>query len=160
MCAILDANVVAEVFGTNRPPAGKGFFDWLDKGDGRLAVGGKLLEELDKSASFKRWRVNAVRYGRVRRVDKDVVNSKTKEIEGACKSDDPHVIALAQVSGSRLLYSNDLALHKDFTDLSLIKKPPGKVYSTLRTSKFTRARRDLLVQAPSCSRRKHKKERR
>ena len=47
MCAIVDANVVSEVFGSNLPPAGEKFFDWLNKGSGRLIVGGKLLEELE-----------------------------------------------------------------------------------------------------------------
>ena len=48
MCAIVDANVVSEVFGSNLSPAGEKFFDWLNKGSGRLVVGGKLLEELKK----------------------------------------------------------------------------------------------------------------
>ena len=38
---------------------------------------------------------------------------------GACQSNDLHVLALAQVSGARLLYSNDLSLHQDFeTEIS------------------------------------------
>ncbi len=50
MCAIVDANVVDEVFGEKRPPAGEKFFDWLTVGNGRLVVGGRLLEELDRSS--------------------------------------------------------------------------------------------------------------
>ena len=31
-------------------------FDWLNKGSGRLVVGGKLLDELEKSSTdFRRW---------------------------------------------------------------------------------------------------------
>ena len=36
MCAIVDSNVVSEVFGSNLPPAGEKFFDWLNQGSGRL----------------------------------------------------------------------------------------------------------------------------
>ena len=50
---------------------------------------------------------------------------------GVCQSNDQHVIALAIVSGARLLYSNDRRLQRDFKDRRLID-PPGKVYSTRR----------------------------
>ena len=30
MCAIIDANVASEVFGTDRPEAGARFFDWIN----------------------------------------------------------------------------------------------------------------------------------
>ena len=55
MCAIIDANVVHEVFAPNLPPAGKRFFAWLNKGSGRLVVGGKLLEELERHSDFRQW---------------------------------------------------------------------------------------------------------
>ena len=45
-----------------------------------------------------------------------------------CVSDDPHVIALAQESGARLLCSLDEALHTDFTNPRLINAPRGHVY--------------------------------
>ena len=44
----------------------------------------------------------------------------------------PHVLALAQVSGARLLYSNDQTLQRDFKNSKLIKNPRGNVYTTLR----------------------------
>ena len=53
---------------------------------------------------------------------------------GACQSNDLHVLALAQVSGARLLYSNDLSLHQDFGNRDLISRPRGKIYSTPRLS--------------------------
>lgn len=46
MCAIVDASVMGEVFGPKPAPAGKVFFEWLNSGNGRLVVGGKLLLEL------------------------------------------------------------------------------------------------------------------
>lgn len=56
MCAIVDANVGSEVFGADPPPAGEGFFAWLNKGRGRLVCGGKLLRELEESSQgFREW---------------------------------------------------------------------------------------------------------
>ncbi len=47
MCAIVDANVMHEVFGSNLQSAGEQFFNWIEKGTKRLVVGGKLREELE-----------------------------------------------------------------------------------------------------------------
>ena len=55
MCAIVDVNVAPEVFGDNPPPVAEKFFEWLERGGGRLVVGGKLLEELEEnSPDFRR----------------------------------------------------------------------------------------------------------
>ena len=48
MCAIVDNNVVNEVFGGGPPEAGKQFRRWLGSRNGRLVVGGRLLEELTR----------------------------------------------------------------------------------------------------------------
>ena len=145
MCAIVDANVVGEVFGHNRPPAGQGFFDWLNTGGGKLVVGGGLKRELySGSSDFKAWAVGAAMAGRMREVNDKIVENKHCNFRTGrnARSNDPHVLALAQVSGSRLLYSNDKDLQSDFKNKTLINNPPGKVYSTLRTKKFTRQRKD------------------
>ena len=150
MCAILDANVVHEVFGSARPPAGKEFFDWIDKRSGHLVVGGKLGEELYKgSPRFRKWAEDARRSGRLRRVDDGKVNTRTEELRRAeaCKSDDPHIIALAQIGRVRLLYSNDVALKGDFRNRALIDNPRGNVYTTLKRKEFTRVHRRLLQKA-------------
>ena len=151
MCAILDANVVHEVFGVARPPAGEGFFNWLNSGGGRLVVGGRLREELNQSSqAYREWAQQARLSGDLKRLDDPEemeVNTKTEVLEqgAALKSNDPHVIALAQVSGSRLLYSNDSDLQDDFKDRRLINNPRGKVYSTLVNDQFTSDRRRQLV---------------
>ena len=60
------------------------------------------------------------------------VDTRTEHLKalGGYKSDDPHVLALAQVSDVRLLYTNDGDLQQDFGDKNLIDNPRGKVYST------------------------------
>lgn len=161
MCAIVDANVASEVFGSKPPPAGspplagEKFFEWLNKGSGRLVVGGKLLEELEKSsADFIYWGRGALLAGRMRIVSKGEVDARTEQIqrEGKISSDDPHVIALAQVSGARLLYSNDGDLQKDFGNGELIDDPRGKVYSTRRDKSFQRSHDRLLKNKNLCRR--------
>ena len=150
MCAIVDANVVGEVFGLNRPPAGLEFFKWLRTGGGRLVVGGKLGMELYNSSNhFKKWAAEAVRAGKIRRVNDNIVKDITLHLQKGSKykSDDSHVLALAQVSGSRLLYSNDRDLQLDFKNKTLIDNPQGKVYSTRQSKKFTQQRKNQLSAA-------------
>lgn len=153
MCAIIDANVVGEVFGSNRSPAGKQFFDWVNTGRGRLMTGGKLTSELDKgSAKFRLWAAQALRSGLLITVNDEEVDDRANKLQQgqACKSDDPHIIALAQVGGARLLYSNDKDLHKDFRDKNLIDDPRGNVYSTIQGGEVRRAHRDLLGKRNLC----------
>ena len=154
MCAIIDANVAAEVFGDDRPEAGEEFFKWIDAGKGVLVVGGKLYQELVRaSAEFRVWGSAALLTGDMTRKDANEVNAKEQEIRGdrEYNSDDPHVLALAQISGARLLYSNDRALQQDFADRRLINDPRGKVYSTLVNRDFSRSHRNLLSRRDLCS---------
>ena len=152
MCAIIDTNVVAEAFGSNRPPAGLMFYEWVNAGTGRLVAGGKLLEELDNNLSFKEWRANAERYGKIRRVNKNDIDARAEQLrsESEYRSNDPHVLALAQVSGARLLYSNDIALQRDFGNKGLIDNPRGKVYSTLNSKSFENSHKRLLGRGDLC----------
>ena len=153
MCAIIDANVASEVFGSSPQPAGKEFLDWVNKGSGRLVSGGKLLQELESaSPGFRQWAATAISAGKMRLANAGEVDSRTTELlrQQRCRSNDPHVIALAQVSGARLLYSNDTTLHADFKDRSLIDNPAGSVYTTNQGKSFTRARRRLLARKDLC----------
>lgn len=132
MCAIVDANVASEVFGSHPQLAADKFLDWIEKEGGLLVVGGRLLGELEQSSEgFRKWASVAVGAGKMKIVNESVVATKEKQIEheGICQSNDPHVIALAQVSGARLLYSKDVDLQHDFKNKQLIDKPRGKVYS-------------------------------
>ena len=145
MCAILDNNVVHQVFGSKRPEAGEKFFEWLNSERGRLVVGGQLRQELDGNNEFSRWLQQALLAGQAAECDEGKVKDKTKELKnaGACRSNDAHIVALAQVSGARLLFTNDAALKEDFADKKLIDNPRGKVYTTLRKKRS--GRRDETV---------------
>jgi len=134
MCAIIDVNVVGQAFGDEhtRTPAGNLFRKWVNQRQGRLIVGGKLKRELARNSNFKYWLKEAVSSNRAKLIDDDEVARKVAILseDNSFQSNDRHVIALAQISGARLLYSEDKNLQKDFRKKNLIDKPRGKVYSS------------------------------
>ena len=156
MCAIVDANVANEVFGPNQSEAGKKFYEWINAATGRLVVGGKLLAELKKgSPTFVEWASALGEAGRMRTMNKDQVNAKAEAIKSKCVSDDSHIIALAQISGARLLFTNESSekkkrLGEDFKNKSLIDHPRGKIYTTRTNQRFTSTHKSLLRQRDLC----------
>lgn len=152
MCAIVDASVVHEVFGPDQSPAGRKFRNWIDQGSMRLVAGGKVLEELDAHGHFRQWRAIAVQTGKIRIVSRERMDARMRELQDAdsCTSDDEHVISLAQLSGARLLYSNDIALRNDFKKKVLLDRPRGKVYSTRTSPAFGGSHRRLLADSNLC----------
>ena len=150
MCATLDANVVHKVFGEDRPDAGKAFFEWLTSESGSLVTGGKLHRELTRVHSFREWSKQAVLSGRIKRFDDQTIDERTERLKGSCMSDDPHVIALAQISGARFLYSDEGNLHHDFKNRKLTGNPRGAIYSTKEQDSFTSSHRKLLRRSGIC----------
>ncbi len=154
MCAILDANVTFEVFGKKQTDAGRKFRDWLDGDRGRLVVGGKNLAELAHNGNFQRWFQEARRLtGSVRQAGRAQIVAQDDELRrgGLLRSDDEHVLALALVSGARLLYSNDGDLKDDFSNSDIIRGPSGKVYTTRESKNFTSEHQQLLEAKNLCT---------
>lgn len=92
-----------------------------------------MLDELRKDSKVKRWITDLSGAGRVVLLtseESQLVYSRSEELRdsGDCKSDDEHIIALAQISGARLLYTDDRDLQVDFTNTKLIGHPKGKLY--------------------------------
>ena len=146
MCAIVDANVAGEVFGNEVSPAGREFFNWLNDGRGRLVVGGKLLNELEGRRDFTKWASVAALAGQLTTLNVDQVEERTREIEREAKhsSNDPHVLAVAQIGRVRLLFTNDRALGQDFGNRHLIARPRGRVYHTRDKKGFSKTHKRLL----------------
>jgi hypothetical protein len=134
MCLIVDNNIVHRVllqpddndfkhvhqalFGS-RPPIAE------------IVYGGKkLMGEYARSTAVIEVLLQLRRAGRAKVEDSDQVDDEANRVAktGFCKSDDEHIIALARVSGVRLLCSLDKNLADDFTNKALIDKPRGKVY--------------------------------
>lgn len=132
MCAILDNNAVHEVFGDTRTDAGDLFRRWIEAGRERFVVGGKQRRELSKNMNFREWLEEAERSKIARIVSDPEVDALTEKlkVDKVCQSNDQHAIALAQISGARLLYSHDGKLKRDFKNRNLIADPRGKVYES------------------------------
>ncbi len=152
MCAIIDVNVLGEVFTPDRAPPGEQFFDWLETPRARLVVGGKLLEELSENGKFRAWVKEGILGGRVRRFPDETVEQETSAVRAKrlCRSKDEHIIALARVSRARLLYSRDGDLRADFKNPALIAGPRGRIYPTCESGKAVKRRRDLLNRTDLC----------
>ena len=150
MCIILDNNISGEVFGGKRSEASEAVWRWINGIEGedkwlRVVIGGKLTSELKKNSRVREWLIRGMRRGNIINYGSKVVDLKESEVRNwDLRSDDPHIIALALESDARLLYTNDLLLQKDFTNVKFINKPQGKVYTTVMYSKYDKVKEKLL----------------
>ena len=154
MCAIVDANVSHEVFAPGRQTeAGKFFYDWLMRPNGGIIVaGGSLLRELNHSEPFRRFFGARLLTPRSRRIsDADIADAELAiRAQGLCRSNDEHILALARISGARLLFTNDRDLQDDFRDRRIIAAPRGRIYTTLEHGDVRRTHQDLLKRTDLC----------
>jgi hypothetical protein len=135
MCLlIVDVNVAARVLLTSNDKQ----YDALHRsifGARRpnpvLAYGGQLTIEFRKNVALGRILGALDRAGRAKAAPTDEVNAQTEYVKasGVAKSDDPHILALAQVAGARVLCSEDKDLRTDFKNKALVDGPRGKLYS-------------------------------
>ena len=129
MCVIVDNDVVARVL-----VKGDAAFVPLNqaiwKKRHKLIHGGKLTKEYIQNHAIRSVLRLLDEKGLSRIVgEAQIVPVVTQLVENnSCRSNDEHVIALAQVSNTRLLCSLDEDLIEDFKDKALIDKPRGKVY--------------------------------
>ena len=117
-------------------------------------VGGKNLTELTHNSNFRSRFLEARRLtGRVRQVGRTQIEVQEEELRrsGLFRSDDEHVLALAQVSGARLLYSNDGDLKDDFSNAGILQRPKGRVYTTQESKSFTPEHQVILGTKNLCS---------
>ena len=145
MCVIIDANAAHQVFGDSKTEAGEFLLRRLSPRI-KLAVGGELLDELERIGGFSRWLRAARRTGHARLVSDDEVNSEADALraQDACQSNDHHVLALANVSGARLLFTNDNALQADFGNRQIIGGTRGRIYTTNRSTEVSAAHRSYF----------------
>ena len=143
MCLIVDANVAARVFGEADDPEIQPVRDWLfsSKQRSKLVIGGKLRAELLQIERVRQAVFQLGRAGRIRDIDDQEVDAEAATVEagGLLQSNDSHVIALARTSGSRLLCSEDHALHDDFKNKKLVD-PKGKIYQNSSHRRLLTAR--------------------
>lgn len=142
MCLIVDANLAAEVFSS--PPAEDfvPLLDWLMRPDrdGCLILGGRLSAELLRVEAVRRRLVQLKRAGRAREIPPDALELEESAVRaaGACCSNDHHVVALARLSGARVLCTRDKNLHRDFKNPRLVAEPRGAIYQEKRHARLLR----------------------
>ena len=129
MCIIIDANFASKIFSNPKHEDSIPVLTWLLK-EGVVVYGGKLGQELFQVGMARRSILELRRSGRAFQIDNEQVDNEEQVVVqmGVCKSDDPHIIALARVSGARTLCSADGDLHEDFKKKQLIDKPRGCIY--------------------------------
>lgn len=126
MCIILDANLFSEYCSDRckiRPVR-----EWVEGRKGKIVYSPttKIKKEWYDYGPMKKKMIAYWRGGMLDQVDRMKVCDLTKELEksGILVSDDPHIVALAKVSGATLLVTEDTKLIKDFK--SQIRK--GKIF--------------------------------
>ena len=111
----------------------------------------KVLEELNLNHNFKRW------YGEAkgRRLAINTTAEEDNELDiltenliqqGNCVSNDYHILALAKLTGARLLYTQDRKLISDFK--GIIK---GKVYPSGNSKKAKKDRNRIHNEKNLCA---------
>lgn len=131
MCVIIDACVRDEFFTSTPSPAANVVRRWILERGGKVVYGGKLTKELQESPRARKELTNWLRSGRALLYPQSRVETVTASVQRMrlCVSNDAHVIALARLSGARVLFSRDRSgLHEDFKNPSLIDDPRGSVF--------------------------------
>lgn len=135
---IVDANRLGVLLSRRSNEDVKPIHDWLNDGRGVIIYSTDGEFERDVSEKARLALAELARSGKARLVGRRRLQSEVKllKAEANYRSNDPHVLALAIVSGARLLYTADQALRDDFkkgkwmNGKFIIQKPRGKLYSS------------------------------
>lgn len=126
MCIILDANAFSRFRNPNdedMQPVRK----WLANPNGKIVYSNtsKFKSEWEMGG-MRRWRDEQMRAGKLISVSSEDVIGKENELKDEIISDDAHIIALALITQTKVLVSNDNNLIQDFK----AQVSRGKVYTT------------------------------
>lgn len=147
MCLIIDTNVAALILTEQTNAEFAQLHRELFRKQTRVVVdygGSQLLQEMQRNANVWRLLLALDQAGRARAFRTELVDAEQAVVDALPqrRSDDPHVLALARVSGARLLATKDGDLITDFKNSSIVNSPRGKVY--------TRNAHERLVRAMCC----------
>lgn len=158
MCAILDSNVLNDVFKPSRSGAFKGFYEWLVKGKGSLVFSEKFLKDeiLHKNTSFevKKTFSEFQSSGIANEVKPDKLNPEREFInlhKDRLLSNDFEILAIARATKSRLLFTNDRRLHQDFRNRAIVDTPKRVIYTTVGgRTQLSQQHKDMLKRTDIC----------
>lgn len=156
MCIILDVHKVDFVLGNATSYAEKVIARRILKRSLGLAAGGtRYFREMSKSVSqdgqqffVELWRNPDQPVRADLQLSSQVDAEEQRLIDrGVCESCDEHIIAIALLTGARLLFSGDLPLGRDFRNRKIVD-PPGRV---VPEDADRRQVEQLLDRDPVCS---------
>ncbi|MFN0147596.1 MAG: hypothetical protein ACKVT1_13870 [Dehalococcoidia bacterium] len=125
----MDANQRDAFFGQPPKPEYVPAVAWITQRRGRLVYGGRLRVELAKKQGAARILAEWVKSGLAVEYSDEVVQAEEQTVIAiGIRSDDEHVLALARLSGARLIATEDEDLIADTTDKRLLDKPRGRIY--------------------------------
>lgn len=147
-CLIVDTNMMHWLTDTGNEVS-QIVIDLLKRQKGKLYIGGKLKSEIP--SGLQPWLAEGIRAGWIVNVPDGEVNQEESRLvdRHVLESNGYHIVALARVSGARVLISCDQALRQDFRNRSLISQPPGKLLPF--NANITRVRK-FLQQQRLCTR--------
>ena len=134
MCIIIDANKLGDFLNPEHKNS-EPIRQWLNrKGKLFYSTSGKFAGEV--GINRRRKLEDYARKGKAHLVPHKEFIAEEQAFENCAlvKSDDPHILALARHTGTRLLYTVDSKLIKDFKNNELIHNPKGKVYSRAKNA--------------------------
>jgi hypothetical protein len=135
LCVIVDASVAGLVFPVPHKADFVPLWGWIEKSAGKLVYGGRVTDELLRLPNVRRRLAEMKRSGRALECSRQDVDKQEKAVRKTrlCRSNDFHVIALAQVSGARILCAEDHDLETDFKNPQLLPTPwRGQIYKKAR----------------------------
>lgn len=129
MCIIIDANMFSNFINPKKEDM-EPVRNWINKQNGKLVYSPaeKFESELKRHQKMNRQIREYSKRGKLTLINPEEVTSRMRKLEKErkLKSNDAHIIALAQVSGATLLASEDKKLQADFKNSEFI--PGGKIY--------------------------------
>ena len=128
MCLIVDNDVGQTFFSSQRGDPYFPALDWIRRKDGRLVVGGRLWIKEYHGTQRANLVQSLEQAGRAIIYPASIVNAEEDAVKADCNSNDAHVIALARVSGARVLCTLDGTLEADFKNRALVDSPRGHIY--------------------------------
>lgn len=142
MCIILDTNIHNKIVNKSGE-ADRLVRNWIENQHGSV-----VFSEFEKiSVEMKSLLDNYSAAGKAHKTPVSAVLQEATKLKKQCEllSDDENTLALARITGARLLYTEDTDLQEDFTNPKIIGKGKrrGKVFS-LGAKKLLR-RKDLCA---------------
>ena len=125
MCLILDTNKYGDFLAPGNQDM-EPVRSWMKTKNGKIAYSPteKMERELKKHGKMREQFDRYRDAQKLKLIPPNEVEQAMNSLQGL-QSDDPDIIALAQVSGVKLLVSNDENLHADFKAIAR-----GKIYQT------------------------------